>query len=315
MGKGLRATDGLIGENLADLVTDACRAKGLNVDVQAIVNDSASSSLSGAYELMSSPISLILGTGLNASAYLPVATVSPEKFGVRPPQWSDAASHVLVNTELSLYGRNIFPLTRWDRQLKAAHSNPDFQPLEHLTSGRYLGEVVRLILIDAIRKAGLFGGATPANFQPYQLTTETMGMVEADESPSMVPLVRAASVMETRHPLPGGRAYSITDIKYVRKVVELVSTRATAYLAASVHALVTFRDNAETAVDESALNDARDIVIGCNGSVLEKYPKFLSRVQHWLDALVGNTTRRVSFRLTGESALMGAAAAVVCQSE
>lgn len=312
MGKGLRATEGLIGFNLADLVTDSCTAKGLNVDVRAIINDSASSLLSGAYELNSSPIALILGTGLNASVQLPVAALATAKFGDRPADWIDAAERVLVNTEISLFGKDIFPLTRWDRQLTATHAQPDFQPMEHLTSGRYLGEIVRLVVVDGIKNMSLFEGGTPANFQPYELTTETIAMIEADHSPSGVPLVAAAAIMESRHPLPNGRAYSVTDVKHIRNIIKMVSTRAAAFVAAGVHAIVTHRDQYEAPL--AAGGEPENIVIGCHGSVLQKYPGFLMRVQSWLDVMMGDQRRKVTLGLTGESALVGAAVATICQA-
>jgi hexokinase len=79
-----------------------------------------------------------------------------------------------------MFGKDILPLTRWDRQLNASHPRPDFQPLEHLVSGFYLGEVCRLALIEAIDTTGIFGGVVPPSLtKTYSLDTETLSMIEA----------------------------------------------------------------------------------------------------------------------------------------
>ena len=307
MGKDFHAVDGLIGANLADLVQHACTAKHLNVTVEAIVNDSSSSLLSGAYLSNSSPVALILGTGLNATVDLSVSAIARHKFGSRPATWHAAARHVLTNSELSLYGGKVFPVTRWDHQLNRAHSKPDFQPLEYLTSGRYMGEIARLVLLDAIRDASLFGGATPHNFEPYAFTTETIAAIERDNSPS---LARAASVMNAKHPLPQGKRYNISDLAHVKHIITLISSRAAAYIGAAVYTVSELRIQHDSALTKE------DIVVACNGSVIEKYPNFLTRTQAWLDILTSANTQRgrVKLELTGESVLLGAAVAVACQT-
>jgi len=123
---------------------------------------------------------LIVGTGTNAAIHLPVSALAQNKFGQRPKSWHEKASHVLVNTELSMFGKGVFPTTRWDDYLNKTHTHPDFQPLEYLMSGRYLGEIVRLILTEAIRTAGLFGGEVPSKLaEPYALETGTTAIIES----------------------------------------------------------------------------------------------------------------------------------------
>jgi hexokinase len=122
---------------------------------------------------------LILGTGTNMAVVLPVSALTKTKFGIRPQSWHDQARHVLVNTEFSMFGKNILPTTRWDDYLNKTHMYPDFQPLEYLVSGRYLGEIVRLVLLEAIQSTGLFNGQYPEHFlEPYAFETSTMAAIE-----------------------------------------------------------------------------------------------------------------------------------------
>lgn len=180
MGKGFLATEGLMGQNLGDIIQMACKNRGLDVILGAIVNDGSATLLSQAYIHGSTRFGLILGTGTNISVHLPVSALSREKYGGRPQSWFEAASHVIVNTEVSMFGKGVLPLTRWDDLLNAAHPRPDFQPLEHLISGYYLGEICRLVIVEAVASAGLFGGQLPASLaKENSLDTETLSRIEA----------------------------------------------------------------------------------------------------------------------------------------
>lgn len=179
MGKGFMANEGLLGQDLGQIVNDACRDQGLQVTVEAIINDSSACLLSQAYTHTSTRFGLILGTGLNIGAYLPVSLIGQRKFGARPAGWFDQASHVIVNTELGMFGHDILPITRWDQQLLNNHRRPDFQPLEHLVSGMYLGEIARFALIEAIETTGIFGGVVPQSLTTqYSLGTDTVSMIQ-----------------------------------------------------------------------------------------------------------------------------------------
>lgn len=179
MGKSFLAHRGLLGQDLGQIVKMACKNRGLNVELRAIVNDSSACLLSRAYSHPSTRFGLILGTGVNLAAYLPVSTIGRFKFGDRPSTWFDEASHVIVNTEMSMFGNDILPLTKWDRQLLDGHARPDFQPLEYMASGMYLGEICRFALIDAIESTGVFGGVVPSSLtEPYSLGTETISRIQ-----------------------------------------------------------------------------------------------------------------------------------------
>jgi len=180
MGKNFLAAHGLLGQDLGDLIQASCSRRGLNVQLNAIVNDSSATLLSKAYHDSTTRFALILGTGVNAAVHLPVHIFSPPKFGTRPSEWHESAKHVIVNTELSMFGAGILPFTKYDEALKAAHERPDFQPLEYFVAGGYLGEITRLALVDGIQTAGLFGGVVPPSLRSrYSLGTETLSRIES----------------------------------------------------------------------------------------------------------------------------------------
>ena len=152
-----------------------------NAVVIAIVNDAAAALLARAQVADTAKIGLVLGTGVNATIELPVTALSSEKFGIWPPSWAiDPPQSVLVNTELGFFGKGILPTTRWDDQLNQSHTNSDVQPLEYLIGGRYLGEIARLIIVDAVNMVGLLGGIIPPGIlKPYSLETKVVAELES----------------------------------------------------------------------------------------------------------------------------------------
>lgn len=179
MGKGFLAAEGLMGKDLGEVIEAACTAKGMNAVLKIIVNDGGATLLSQAYIHSATRFGLILGTGVNIAAHMPVSVVGKPKFGDRPQEWWDEARDVIVNTELGMFGQGILSVTRWDTSLKQGHSRPDFQPLEQMVSGMYLGEMVRFALIEAIQTTGVFAGVVPKSLdEPYSLKSETISAIE-----------------------------------------------------------------------------------------------------------------------------------------
>lgn len=310
MGKGFKATHGVEGQDLSELIMRSCQAKGLNVEMQAIVNDGAATLLSQAYRDPTTRMSLILGTGTNAAVYLPVQALGTGKYGSRPAAWHAAAQHVLVNTELSMVGKHSLPVTRWDDLLNAKHPLPDFQPLEYLVTGRYLGEIVRIILVEAVQTAGLFGGQMPERFEePYAFDSRILAAFEADTSPGRD---KARTAFLQAHPLstPPRR----TDIEHIRDIARLVSRRAAAYLATALHALWKVRTEAEGYGPGAAAH----VTVACNGTIVEKYPGYRELCQKHLDELCvasGASRGAVTLKMAPESSIFGAAVAVACTED
>lgn len=310
MGKGFKATHGVEGEDLSELIMRSCTRKGLNVEMRAIVNDGAATLMSQAYRDSTTRMSLILGTGTNAGVYLPVRALHAEKYGARPDSWYEEAERVLVNTELSMVGRNVLPTTQWDDHLNADHALPYFQPLEYLITGRYLGEIVRLILLDAIETIDLFNGQVPEGMDaPYSFDSRIISAFESDTTP----MLDVAKVTFTKaHPTR--TAPRLCELHFIREIAGLVSRRAAAYLAAALHALWTIRTEAEGLEP----GDATHVTVACNGTVIEKYPRYRELCQKHLDDLClqsGASRGAVMLKMAPESSIFGAAVAVACMEE
>ena len=131
-----------------------------NLNIVAISNDSVAALASSTYTTSPLPLSkvamaLIVGTGCNATIPMKPEDLHPSKrapdmvrteTGLRRPE-------IVVNTEWTINGaagplRKLDLITRWDVMLDEATSKPGFQPFEYMTAGRYLGELVRLVVHD-----------------------------------------------------------------------------------------------------------------------------------------------------------------------
>ena len=322
MGKGFHCSEYIIGRDLGEIITKACQRavlallhvlflrshtdslalQKLKVRLDAIVNDSSSALLARAYLDPATRLATILGTGMNAAVHLPVTALDSSKFQSRLPLLRTTA-YVLTNTELSMFGKDIFPRTRWDEILNATHTLPDYQPFEYLVAGKYIGEVVRLILMEATQTAGLFDGLLSPSLEstPYTIDTKDLAFIDIDTSHE---LAASRALFHQRHQFP--HLPSERDIIFIKNVVRRVSTRSILYFTVGIHALTVLLQRLETI-------EMDHITIGCDGSIINKYPGYMERVQATLDQMNESDhlhkKMRVILERTTDSAVLGAAVA------
>jgi hexokinase len=150
--------------------------------IQAITNDTVATLASLAYAVKSLPNSrvamgIIVGTGCNATIPMKLSELHESK-AKSVNAMEPSAVETVVNTEWTISGaapplRELNITTKWDEELDRACARPGFQPFEYMTGGRYIGELIRLILFDYLTNvAGLSKRILPANLiQEYALTT------------------------------------------------------------------------------------------------------------------------------------------------
>ncbi|KAL8692325.1 MAG: hypothetical protein Q9218_002618 [Villophora microphyllina] len=329
-GKKLASTNFPVAKHPFGAETLLVWAKNLNIRLDAIVNDSSATVLSRAYIDPSTRLAVILGTGINAAIHLPISSLHESKFGQREfpnlvatlldssPTAATGMSHVLVNTELSMFGKRAFSTTRWDEYLNAHHMMPDYQPMEYLLSGGYMGEIVRLIMVEAIGTAGLFDGNLSATLStPYTLDTQTLAAIEVDTSPS---LSLSCRIVQEKYLL--ALPPTPVEMLFIRQVVRAVSRRSQGYFSAAIYALSSLLHEADqqaprippdSSGEAGAFNDLDHISIGCDGSVINKYPGYMQKSQELLGQLSSmdpQKRKRVVLESAGESAVLGAGVAV-----
>ena len=278
--------------------------QGINVQLDAIVNDANAVLLSRAYLDSTSHVAAIMGTGTNAAIHMPIKGLGPSKFGGRVMPAPEVATHVLVNTEVSMFGRDIWPKTRWDKMLNERHQLPDFQPLEYMTSGGYMGEIVRLIIVEATEKTRLFGGELPNSLRNFRsVETRTLAQIEQHPSPS---LERERKIWDKHHPSINKATFA--DLTFIHSITQAVTRRSSAFFVAAIHALLAVTSELEESYGHDEQRD--HISIGCDGSVINKYPGYIQRCQCLMDDMVrleGKGRPKVMFETTYEPTVFGAA--------
>lgn len=127
-------TSGVIGQDVGALLTAALARRGLGTLVKpaAIINDTTATFLTAAYQDPSVEIAAIIGTGHN-TCYL-------------EPQAPGFGFPVIINTESGNFSEA--PATVYDHRLDQESDNPGEQKFEKMLSGKYLGELFRLIVQD-----------------------------------------------------------------------------------------------------------------------------------------------------------------------
>ncbi|KAI5803461.1 hypothetical protein DFH27DRAFT_49840 [Peziza echinospora] len=316
MGKGFKLDSN--NNDLSILLSEAYdRLKKLQTDlpklnVVAITNDSISTLLAGGYvHNGNSTVGIIAGTGTNATCLCPLEKLA----GFKKPKTALATSttrlpstHVLLNTEWSING-TLPPLlkhiTKWDKELDSANEKPGFQPLEEMMGGRYLGELVRLVSLDAFE-----GQKLPSKFyKPYAVETKICSRTEEIDSDEITTIISLLTeYFKEEDGALSSWVWDKVSALVFKRICATVSTRAAALVASATVGILDVNDDLglNSALDRnhnSEVVDVRDgdsseilpglvtlpdIVISHTGTVLERYALFRERCQSFINTIVSN---------------------------
>lgn len=207
-----------------------------------------------------------------------------------------------------MFGKKAYPTTRWDQIVNSNHLMPDYQPMEYLVAGAYMGELVRLIMLEATKTVGLFGGKMPPSLSThYTLDARILAAVETDTSST---LATSRSLFHQHH--PNAVSPGLSDMYFVQQVTLAVSRRSCAFVAAGIHALASLLEDMEKA-HQAIPSRVDTITIGCDGSIINKYPGYMDTAQTLLDQIKGlenGSKKRILLEKTIEPAVSGAGVAV-----
>ncbi|KAG9320010.1 hypothetical protein KVV02_003115 [Mortierella alpina] len=294
MGKGFDLSD-VMGKDLKDLLEGGFARKNLPVTVSAIINDTVGTLVSHAYVSPSTKIGVILATGTNA-AYIERASEVSKYNG-------PACDQMILNTEWDAMGKaEYLPQTKYDKEIDAVSLVPGFQEFEKMVSGLYMGELVRLALVDLIEQNAIFeflGGKVPASLQ-HRLAFKTLFMstIESDNSADHTAVDK---VFKTSFALEG---LTKEDRVRVFQLIHTIGKRSAAMTAAACAALLHKASGASVNLD-----DPNEITtIGIDGSVFEKYPHFSHSMMESLTEILGSDrASRIRLELARDGGCIGAA--------
>ena len=280
--KGFRCANA-VGNDVVSLLRDAFKRKSVNVNVSALVNDTVGALVAHAYHDPQTYIAVILGTGTNAAYVESLRDVA---------KWEgQKKGQMIINTEWGAYDEpSVLPITKYDQQLDRATSNPKAQIFEKMISGLYLGEIVRLILVDLVSSGEIFKGRSSAELlKPYHFDTAYMSRVERDHS------LELSDTKNLFEDVLGVPSTSLYDRRIVKHICELVGTRAARLTAAGVAAILT------------KINRLNACTVAFDGSVFEHYPHFVNRMRDALREILGITADNIVFEQSRDGSGQGAA--------
>ncbi|XP_021230614.1 glucokinase isoform X5 [Numida meleagris] len=254
--KGFKAS-GAEGNNVVGLLRDAIKRRGdFEMDVVAMVNDTVATMISCYYEDHRCEVGMIVGTGCNA-CYM------EEMHNVELVEGDEG--RMCVNTEWGAFGASgeldEF-LLEYDRVVDETSLNPGQQLYEKIIGGKYMGEIVRLVLLRLVDENLLFSGQACEKLKTRgAFETRFVSQVESDSGDRK----QIYNILTAFGLLPSG-----PDCDIVRMVCESVSTRAAQMCSAGLAGVI-------NRMRESRSQETLKITVGVDGSVYKLHPSFKDR--------------------------------------
>ncbi|CAO3624746.1 unnamed protein product [Cunninghamella blakesleeana] len=296
LGYGFNYPDG-VGVDIVQLMKERIRLKGLPVDVVAIANDTVCTLLAHAYQHPSTRIGIVHSLGTNCAFYDKTRNITK----IRMHNTASIDSEMIINTEWGNFGssKRTLPCTWFDRKLDRESFNPQYHVFEKMTTGIFLGEIVRNIITYLIDRDLLFNGRSSTMLNtPHGFDTSYMYVCEVDQS---------ADLNDTRIILEDMLNISKTtlaDREIVKKVCELVGTRAAMLIGAGIASVV--QHMVMNGVDFTQYDEG--CAISISGSIYEDYPSFHPRVCTTLKELIpDHISAKLSVGIVKHSRTVGAA--------
>ncbi|KAI7847933.1 hexokinase-domain-containing protein [Circinella umbellata] len=225
----------VIGRDVVDLFQSRFQAKGLNVRIVAIAN-------AHAYQHPATRIGIVHNIGTNCAYYEKVGNIDKSLVQQQQQQGEDLNNDMIISTEWCNFGsrRGIghLPMNRYDHLVDGESNNQGIHIFEKMTTGMYLGEIVRQILVDLVDRQILSFQTDDDDGDcllrtPYHFDTSYMYVCEADDDwenleDTRVVLEEMCKVDETTQ----------ADREIVKKICELVGQRAAMLLGANIASVV-----------------------------------------------------------------------------
>ena len=217
--------------------------------------------MASAYRDPEAVIGCIFGTGCNG-AYIERCDQIP-KARDRLPQDKDAV--MAINCEYGAFDNSlqVLPRTKYDDQIDQESPKPGEQSFEKMSAGYYLGEILRLVLLDLQQQGLIFKHQPDEKLrEPYVLDTAVLSGIENDESKD---LSEARKIFKEHLNIEP----TAEELNFAQKLSIAIAVRGARLSACGVAAICKKR----------GINHGH---VAADGSVVNKHPKFKQR---WARAL------------------------------
>ncbi|EDW01491.1 hexokinase type 2 [Drosophila grimshawi] len=264
---------GVEGEDVGLMLHEAIQRRGdADIAVVAILNDTTGTLMSCAHRNPDCRVGVIVGTGCNACYVEHVDNVE-----LLETEFKSDHKQVIINVEWGAFGDNgqlDFVRTEHDREVDSKSINCSQQLFEKMTSGMYMGELVRLTLLRALERNTIFKLSTKRAEFAIVLRTNTnifetkhISEVEDDSFPEF------SNTRRIIKQLFGVEKAAVEDCQKLKYICECVSKRAATLVAIGISGLI------------NRIND-RKVVVGIDGSVYRYHPHFDAYIREVMHKLV-----------------------------
>ncbi|KAF7035356.1 hypothetical protein CFC21_046247 [Triticum aestivum] len=287
-----------VGKDVVAELQTAMQKQGLDMHVAALINDAVGTLAGARYYDEDVVAGVIFGTGTNA-AYVEKANAIPKWEGELPN-----SGEMVINMEWGNFYSCHLPVTEYDQSLDNESLNPGEQIYEKLTSGMYLGEIVRRVLLKLSLQSSIFGEIDRTKLKThFHLRTPHISAMHHDNTPDLkIVEEKLKEILEIA-------GTSLETRKMLVEICDIVTRRA-ARLAAAGLAGILKKLGRDGSVDK------RRSVIAIDGGLFEHYAKFSKCLEATLIELLGEESSKfVVVKHADDGSGIGAALIAASQSQ
>lgn len=262
------------GRDVAEMFKKSLEKYQLPIKLTALINDTTGTLIASHYVNPKTKIAVIFGTGCNA-AYMERINDIPkiEHLGIDPE------AEMAINCEWGAFDsfeHEHLPRTKYDTIVDDTSNKPGEQAFEKLISGRYLGEILRLVICELIDEGVLFLGQNTYKLEkPYCFDTAFLSLMESDPTDELLMVIGIFThffALET----------TLAERQFFRALAKLIGRRAARLSACGIAAIVSKMGYLEEGCS-----------VGADGSLYNKYPGFADRVHEGLQDIFGDKGRNI----------------------
>ncbi|KAL5115263.1 hexokinase [Pleosporales sp. CAS-2024a] len=249
--------EGVEGEDVVPQFQKALEERDLPIKLVALVNDTTGTMIASAYTDTNMKVGCIFGTGCNA-AYMEECGEIPKLESLK----LDPKLPMAINCEWGAFDNEhqVLPRTPYDVIIDKESPRPGQQSFEKMIAGLYLGELLRLVLLDLHNghECAMFDGQDVSKLnKPYSLDAGFLAAIEEDRFEN---LTDTGDLFQNKL----GIVCNKPELELIRRLAELIGTRAARLTACGVAAICKHKK-------------WDTVHVGADGSVFTKYPHFKVR--------------------------------------
>jgi hexokinase len=327
--KGFNIPDA-VGKDVCLLLQKQIDILKLPVRVAALVNDTVGTLMSRSYTSPGKSKTLlgaIFGTGTNGAYMEKLSSIKKPLQG----KYIASTGEMVVNVEWGAFDNELktLPTTSYDTAIDKETPNPGMQMFEKQVSGMYLGEILRLVILDMNKAASLFRDDTSRDndFKSFTQISPDSPLLKENGIDSSILSLAAADNSSALNALRGAitqilkvHAPSSEDAHAVKIVAHAIGRRAARLAAVALGAVVIQSERLGTSVTEPVANLKVDpaeeikeedtVDVGVDGSLVEFYPGFEEQIREGLRAINGigeKGEKRIRIGIAKDGSGVGAA--------